>query len=71
MRNLSLRYQRVGDAKRFFQILTHPDFVLFPVNVKSIEEEKRFLRTNKEMRARARAYRTGHAQTEQGEHPRS
>ena len=50
MRNLSLRYQRVGDAKRFFQILTHPDFVLFPVNVKSIEEEKRFLRTNKEMR---------------------
>ena len=52
MKNLRLRYQRVGGAKRFFEILTHPDFVLFPVNVKSIEEEKRFLRTNREMRKR-------------------
>lgn len=50
VKDLRLRYQQVGDAKRFFEILSHPDFVLFPVNVKSIEEEKRFLRSGKEMR---------------------
>lgn len=56
MKNLSLRYQKVGDAKRFFEILTHPDFVLFPVNVRSIEEERRFLRTSKEMREKGLAH---------------
>jgi ribosomal-protein-alanine N-acetyltransferase len=51
MNELRLRYQQVGDAKRFFEILTHPEFRLFPVTVKSIEEEKRFLRTNRQLRA--------------------
>jgi len=50
MKTLRIRYQQIGDAKRFFEILTHPDFVDFPVNVKSIEEEKRFLRTSRQMR---------------------
>jgi ribosomal-protein-alanine N-acetyltransferase len=56
MDELKLRYQQVGDAKRFFKILTHPDFKLFPVTVKSIEEEKRFLRTNRQLRAKNLAY---------------
>ena len=50
MKTLRIRYQQIGDAKKFFEILTHPDFVDFPVNVNSIEEEKRFLRTSKQMR---------------------
>lgn len=50
MNGLRIRYQQVGDAKRFYEILAHPDFALFPANPSSIEEEKRFLRTNKRMR---------------------
>lgn len=51
MKNIRLRYQQIGDAKRYFEILTHPEFETFPVEVKSIEEEKRFLRKGKQMRA--------------------
>lgn len=50
MNGLRIRYQQIGDAKRFYEILKHPDFVLFPVNPGSIEEEKRFLRTTKRLR---------------------
>ena len=46
--NISLRYQQVKDAKRFFKILQSPNFTYFKVQVKSIEEEKKFLRKNKE-----------------------
>lgn len=56
MNGLRIRYQQVGDAKRFYEILTHPDFVLFPANPASINAEKRFLRTNKELRAKNMAH---------------
>ena len=56
MNELWIRYQQIGDAKRFFEILTHPDFFLFPVNPTGIEEEKRFLRTNKYLRDNKLAY---------------
>lgn len=56
MNGLRIRYQQIGDAKRFYEILTHPNFVLFPVNPNSIEEEKRFLRTTKGLRKNNVAY---------------
>ena len=41
---LSIRPQMVKDAKSFYQILTQGNFRFFPVNVASIEAERRFLR---------------------------
>ena len=36
MNGLQVRYQQIGDAKRFYEILRHPDFVLFSVKPCSI-----------------------------------
>jgi [ribosomal protein S5]-alanine N-acetyltransferase len=41
---IRIRPQQVGDAKRFFEILNHKDFIYFPVSIQSIEQEKVFLR---------------------------
>lgn len=43
-REISIRPQQVKDAKEFYRILTSGGFSFFPVNVASIEAEKRFLR---------------------------
>ena len=45
---VDLRYQRVSDARRFYGILTNPNFTYFPVRLDSIEAEKDFLRQNRE-----------------------
>lgn len=50
MNGLRIRYQQVNDAKRFYEILNHPDFVYFPAKPKSIQAEREFLRTNKKLR---------------------
>jgi len=50
MKHLEIRYQKVSDAKRFVEILSHPDFIYFPAKPKTIEEEKVFLRQNREKR---------------------
>ncbi|MEJ2108591.1 MAG: GNAT family protein [Acidobacteriota bacterium] len=50
MKDIKLRYQLIRDAKRYYEILTHPDFEMFPVEVGSIEEEKRFLRSAVQLR---------------------
>ncbi len=47
---IELRYQRVFDAKRFFEILNNPNFKYFKVCPKDIEAEKDFLRQNSEKR---------------------
>ena len=49
-RGLSIRYQQVGDAKRFFEILNNPNFLYFSANPKTIQAEKEFLRKNKVLR---------------------
>ncbi len=41
---ITLRYQQVGDAERFVEILNHPDFLYFPAKPESVEAEKKFLR---------------------------
>jgi hypothetical protein len=40
---IELRPQRVYDAKRFFEILSNPNFIYFSAKPKSIEEEKNSL----------------------------
>jgi len=50
VKQLRIRYQQIKDAKRFLEILSSPDFVYFSANPQSIEEEKRFLRRNKDKR---------------------
>ena len=47
---VSIRPQRVKDAKRFFEILSNPKFTYFPAKPKTIAEEKEFLRLNAEKR---------------------
>lgn len=47
---ISIRYQQVGDARRFFEILNNPNFIYFPAKPQTIEEEKKFLRKNAALR---------------------
>lgn len=50
MGKLELRYQRVGDAKKFYEILNNPNFLYFSAKPKSIEEEKEFLKGTQQKR---------------------
>ena len=43
---IRIRPQRVSDAKRFFDILSNPNFVYFGANPKTVDEEIVFLRQN-------------------------
>jgi len=47
---ISIRYQQVGDARRFFEILNSPNFHYFPAKPKTIRAEKEFLRKNAALR---------------------
>jgi ribosomal-protein-alanine N-acetyltransferase len=46
MAKINLRYQQIGDAKRFYEILNNPNFIYFTVKPKSIEDEEKWLRGN-------------------------
>lgn len=50
MPNITLRYQKVSDAKRFYEILRNPNFLYFHANPASIEDEKKFLKENPKRR---------------------
>jgi ribosomal-protein-alanine N-acetyltransferase len=47
---ISIRYQQVGDARRFFEILNSPNFYYFPAKPKTIKEEREFLQKNAALR---------------------
>ena len=47
---VTLRYQRVSDAKRFYEILDNPNFTYFRVRPDSVEAEREFLRQNAKRR---------------------
>ena len=47
---ITIRYQQVGDARRFFEILNSPNFVYFPAKPKTIKAEQEFLRNNAALR---------------------
>jgi len=51
---ITLRYQQIGDAKRFVEILNNPNFLYFPARPQSIEAEKAFLRKNIQARREGR-----------------
>jgi ribosomal-protein-alanine N-acetyltransferase len=53
---MSLRHLQVGDAKRFVEILNHPDFIHFPAKPESIEAEKEFLRKKIQARREGREF---------------
>ena len=44
MKRVTLRYQRVSDARRFLEILSHPDFLHFSTKPRSLRQEIIFLR---------------------------
>lgn len=48
--NLKLRNQRVSDARRFYEMLSNPNYLYFPVKPQSIQDEIDFLRLNAEKR---------------------
>ncbi|HPJ37292.1 MAG TPA: GNAT family N-acetyltransferase [Spirochaetota bacterium] len=47
---ISLRYQHISDAERFFEILSNPNFIFFPVTVGSLEDEIEYLSKTEEKR---------------------
>ena len=50
MTKIALRYQQVRDAKKFWEILNNPEFTFFPIQPKTIKEERDFLRLNRDKR---------------------
>lgn len=46
MSKIEIRYQQIKDAKRFCEILANPNFIYFGVQVKSLSDEKAWLRNN-------------------------
>lgn len=50
MSRITLRYQQIIDAQRFFEILSNPNFVFITANPKSVEEEVEWLKQNPKRR---------------------
>lgn len=48
MPKVTIRQQRISDAKRFYEILNNPNFIYLTTHVNSIKDEVAFLRKNKE-----------------------
>ena len=55
-KRITIRYQQIGDAKRFYEILNNPNFTYFPAKPKTIKEEQEFLRKNKDWRAKKQQF---------------
>src|SRR4030042_467493 len=47
---VKLREMLLSDAKRFYEILSHPEFHYFPAKPATINQEKEFLREIKKLR---------------------
>lgn len=57
MKGITIRPQQIGDAKALFAILTQAGFdKFFPVTVKSISQEREFLRNSKKSRKDGTAF---------------
>jgi len=48
MPKITIRPQRVSDAKRFFDILQNPNFKYFNCSAKTVEDERKWLKKTKE-----------------------
>jgi len=56
MKKIKLRHQKISDARRFYEILSNPNFIYFQAKPKSIEDEKTFLRENASKRKKKIEY---------------
>lgn len=54
--NVELRKPLLSDAKRYFEILSHPEFTYFPAKPATVKEEKDFLRKLKSLQASGSQY---------------
>lgn len=50
MPKVTIRRPRLSDAKRFFEILSNPNFIYITTKVKSAEEEKKWIKNEPERR---------------------
>ena len=50
MPKITIRYQLLKDAQRFFEILNNPNFIYFPTSVNSLTDEKKILKENAQKR---------------------
>ncbi|AAM30263.1 MULTISPECIES: GNAT family N-acetyltransferase [Methanosarcina] len=50
MLQVKIRPQEIFDAERFFEIFTHLDYQFIEVPIKTLEDEKRFLKLNEAKR---------------------
>jgi len=46
MLKVSIKYQQLKEAERFFEILKNPSFIYLDTSVKSVADEKKWLRKN-------------------------
>lgn len=46
MSTIQIRLQEIGDARRFYEILSNPNFIYFSANPKSVEDEENWLRAS-------------------------
>ena len=56
MPKINIRYSRVSDAVKFFEILSNPNFKYLSVKVKSVKEEEKWLRLNPAKRRQREEY---------------
>ncbi len=56
MARINIRYQKISDAERYFEILNDPGFLYFDVKVSSVEEEREWLEKNPEKREKNQEY---------------
>ncbi|MCD6358757.1 MAG: hypothetical protein J7L90_02235 [Dehalococcoidia bacterium] len=50
MPKIKLRLQEIGDARRFYEILSNPNFIYFNAALASVEDEEIWLKHNLERR---------------------
>ena len=46
MPTIQIRLNEIGDARRFYEILSNPNFTYFSANPKSVEDEENWLRAS-------------------------
>jgi len=54
--NIELRKPRISDAKRYLEILSHPEFTYFPAKPATLKEEQNFLRMIKNLQVKGSQY---------------
>lgn len=50
MKKVEIRYQKISDAQRFYDILNNPNFIYFSAKPKSVQDEIKFLKKNTQKR---------------------